>query len=104
MRTTAAVGQGPWFTGEYLAAGTAGHASAARTTRAAAPVRQAPAGDPNGALGSQSALDTGASRHGDAHAVTLNDRAPLRLVSGVAARADAAGTRDRHRDIPVFPG
>ncbi|GGJ20274.1 hypothetical protein GCM10010121_033980 [Streptomyces brasiliensis] len=69
-----------------------------------APTQPAPIGDPDGALGGQSAVDNGGSRHIDAHAVTLNDRAPLRLVPGAAARVDAPGTQDRHRDIPVFPG
>ncbi|WNM29733.1 hypothetical protein RKE30_04620 [Streptomyces sp. Li-HN-5-11] len=69
-----------------------------------APAHQAPNGDPNGALGDHSASGYGSSRHVDAHAVTHNDRAPLRLVPGAAACADASGTRDRHRDIPVFPG
>ncbi|MFL4948605.1 hypothetical protein ACJ6WE_14810 [Streptomyces sp. MMS24-I31] len=68
------------------------------------PAHQAPAGDANGVAGDHSAADSSTSRHADAHAVTLNDRAPLRLVHGTVARADAAGTRDRHRDIPVFPG
>ncbi|MFF4837680.1 hypothetical protein [Streptomyces sp. NPDC001315] len=69
----------------------------------AAPAHPAPTGDPDGALVNQSALDNGTSRHGDAHAVPPNRQAPLRLVPGTAARADAAGTRDRYRDIPVFP-
>ncbi|MET9383764.1 hypothetical protein ABZY09_22510 [Streptomyces sp. NPDC002928] len=69
----------------------------------AAPAYPAPTGDPNGALVNQSALDNGTSRHGDAHAVPPSLQAPLRLVPGTAARADAAGTRDRYRDIPVFP-
>ncbi|MFE4962255.1 hypothetical protein [Streptomyces sp. NPDC056660] len=68
-----------------------------------APSHPAPAGDPGGALG-KSVVDGGSSRHGDAYAVTFGDRAPLRLVPGAAARVDAAGTRDRYRDIPVFPG
>ncbi|MCZ0987409.1 hypothetical protein O1M54_20140 [Streptomyces diastatochromogenes] len=54
-------------------------------------------------LGKQAADGT-ASRHGDAYAVTLDGRAPLRLLPGTAARVDAPGTRERHRDIPVFPG
>ncbi|MDQ1048016.1 hypothetical protein [Streptomyces sp. V4I2] len=70
-----------------------------------APVHHAPPpGDPGGALSDKSAVDNGTPRHGDAHAVTDNSRAPLRLVAGVAARAVADGTRDRYRDIPVFPG
>lgn len=67
------------------------------------PSHPAPTGDPDGALG-KSAVDGGSSRHGDAYAVTFADRAPLRLVPGAAAHDDAAGTRDRYRDIPVFPG
>ncbi|MET8448445.1 hypothetical protein [Streptomyces sp. NPDC005209] len=68
-----------------------------------APTYPAPTGDLDGAPG-KAAVDGGGSRHGDVYAVTLNCRAPLRLVPGVAACVDAAGTRDRHRDIPVFPG
>ncbi|MFD8215836.1 hypothetical protein ACFV2U_19360 [Streptomyces sp. NPDC059697] len=68
------------------------------------PDRQAPPGDPTGALGGQSAVDNGTPRHGDPHAVTPSHRAPLRLGPGVPAAVTAAGTRDRHRDIPVFPG
>jgi hypothetical protein len=68
------------------------------------PDRQAPPGDPTGALGGQSAVDNGTPRHGDPQAVTPSHRAPLRLVPGVPAAVTAAGTRDRHRDIPVFPG
>ncbi|MEU0025199.1 hypothetical protein [Streptomyces sp. NPDC006335] len=69
-----------------------------------APAHQAPSDNPGGALGGKSAVDNGSSRHGDAHAITPDHRAPLRLVPGAAASVDAAGTRDRHRDIPVFPG
>lgn len=84
----------------------AAHPSAHRTTTstAHAPAHQAPSDNPGGALGGKSAVDNGSSRHGDAHAVTLDNRAPLRLVPGAAASVDVAGTRDRHRDIPVFPG
>lgn len=70
---------------------------------AQAPAQQAP-GDPAGELGRQSAVDNGAPRHGDAHAVTLDHRAPLRLVPGATAVVTADGTRDRYRDIPEFPG
>ncbi|MFF4273061.1 hypothetical protein [Streptomyces sp. NPDC001536] len=68
-----------------------------------APVRQAPGGDPGGALGNRPTADSGSSRHGDAHAVSLNHRTVVRLVAGAAVRADAFETRDRHRDIPVSP-
>ncbi|WP_327317345.1 hypothetical protein [Streptomyces sp. NBC_01235] len=76
----------------------------ARTGHDPAPVQHGPAGDRNGVLGDGAALDGGASRHGDAHAVTPYQRVPLRLVPGSAVRSDAAETRDRYRDIPVFPG
>ncbi|MGY6025593.1 hypothetical protein [Streptomyces spinosirectus] len=72
--------------------------------RAPAHPHPAPDSDPTDELVSHAAVDNGGSRHGDAHAVTLNHRAPLLLAPGSAARAGAAGTRDRHRDIPVFPG
>jgi hypothetical protein len=69
-----------------------------------APVHQVPDGDPTGALGRHSAVDNGSPRHGDAQAVALNERARPTLVPGAAADVTAAGTRDRHRDIPAFPG
>ncbi|WP_158681097.1 hypothetical protein [Streptomyces viridochromogenes] len=59
---------------------------------------------PDGTLGNRATVDNGAPRHGDAHAVTLSLRVPLRLVPDAAARSHAAGTRDSHRDIPLFPG
>lgn len=71
--------------------------------RAATPGGSAPAGDPDSALGNRSAADHGTPRHGDAHAVTVHHQVPLRLQPGAVARAAAAGTRDRHRDIPLFP-
>ncbi|MEU6176684.1 hypothetical protein [Streptomyces coeruleorubidus] len=64
----------------------------------------ASAGRPDGTLGNRTAADNGPSRHGDPHAVTLSNRAPLRLLPGVEARSRAADTRDGHRGIPVFPG
>lgn len=101
---TAAVSYGPRLTVVTLTSDRAAQAGGRGAARpVGAPTRPAPAGDPDGALG-KSAVDGAASRHGDAHAVTFVDRAPLRLVSGAAARADAAGTPDRYRDIPVFPG
>ncbi|MFF4904394.1 hypothetical protein ACFY2T_06000 [Streptomyces sp. NPDC001260] len=75
------------------AAGGAGHVQ----------VPQAPGGDPTGVLSNRSAVDSGTPRHGDAQAVALNQRAPLRLPFGAAARANGDATRDRHRDIPVSP-
>ncbi|MFJ4783086.1 hypothetical protein [Streptomyces sp. NPDC088794] len=90
-------------------AGAVGHVSApSRGQRVAgagyAPVHQAPGGDPSdGAAGSRSGVDGGSSRHGDAHAVALTHRVPLRFVAGAAGRSGAAEIRDRHRDIPVSP-
>ncbi|MEV6405908.1 hypothetical protein AB0M58_23525 [Streptomyces bobili] len=69
-----------------------------------APVRGTPVGLPDGSLGSASLVDSGGSRHADAHAVTPYHRVPLLLVPGSAVRTEAAGIRDRYRDIPVFPG
>ncbi|MGW1746103.1 hypothetical protein ACWCRD_10905 [Streptomyces sp. NPDC002092] len=68
------------------------------------PAHQTPDGDPAGVPANRAAVDNGTPRHGDAHAVALNHRPLVRLVPGAAVRAAAAGTRDRHRDIPVFPG
>ncbi|MER6628134.1 hypothetical protein ABT301_07825 [Streptomyces sp. NPDC000987] len=68
-----------------------------------APAHRAPSGDPAAALGDRAAVDSGTSRHGDASAVALNDRAPLRLVPGAIARSTTTQARDRHRDIPVSP-
>ncbi|OIK04949.1 hypothetical protein [Streptomyces monashensis] len=77
--------------------------TAGSTVAVAGPGRPAPAGTPNGVPGKQ-ATDGTASRHADAYAVTLGHHASLRLVSGTAVRTDAPRTRERHRDIPVFPG
>ncbi|MDQ0908198.1 hypothetical protein QFZ22_004183 [Streptomyces canus] len=97
---------GPRFAGHGTVTEAAVHSSGHRTTTstAHAPAHQAPSDNQGGALGGKSAVDNGSSRHGDAQAVTLDDRAPQRLVPGAAASVDAAATRDRHRDIPVFPG
>ncbi|MEU9990485.1 hypothetical protein AB0E10_27530 [Streptomyces sp. NPDC048045] len=97
-----ALAYGPGFT--RVSAQSAVHIRAQRTAVPVdAPAQPAPGGDTEGALGKQTA-DGSASRHGDAQAVTFDGRAPLRLLSGAAACADAPGTLERHRDIPVFPG
>lgn len=101
---------GPRFTGRFTVAESTAPGFAHRTFahRAAftvqAPAHPEPSDGQGGALGGKSAVDNGSSRHVDAHAVTLHHRAPLWFVAGAAAGVDAAGTRDRHRDIPVFPG
>ncbi|MCF4139977.1 hypothetical protein L1856_28900 [Streptomyces sp. Tue 6430] len=69
-----------------------------------APAERAPAGLPDGARAGVSQLDGGMPRHGDAYAVTSHQRVPLLSAPGSAVRTDAAGTEDRYRDIPVFPG
>lgn len=68
-----------------------------------APFQQPPGGEPDGMLGNRAATDQAGSRYGDAPALTPVHRAPLVLVPGAAARVDTAETRDRYRDIPVFP-
>lgn len=68
------------------------------------PAHQAPSDDPTGVPAHQSAGDNGGQRHGDAHAVTPHLRVPLRFVPGASAAVTVAKTRDRFRDIPVFPG
>lgn len=65
---------------------------------------QAPGGPPTGALGGHSAVDNGGPRHAEPHAVTSLHRAPLSLAPGAIAADVADGTRERHRDIPEFPG
>ncbi|WP_405647562.1 hypothetical protein [Streptomyces sp. NBC_00019] len=65
--------------------------------------QQTPGDDQSGALGNRATADSGSSRHGDAHAVSLNHRTAVRLVAGAAVCAEAFETRDRHRDIPVSP-
>ncbi|MFE6313017.1 hypothetical protein [Streptomyces rochei] len=113
-RTRAATGPatvacGP-LSGAYGASGTRSttHVAVDRTAPAPAaatpdPARQAPTGDPDGSLGTGAGADHGTPRHGDAHAVTPHHRIAFRLVPGALARAEAAGTRDRYRDIPVSP-
>ncbi|MFF4798198.1 hypothetical protein ACFY1U_07270 [Streptomyces sp. NPDC001351] len=109
-RRSAAAASGTAYGPRFVVDATAGDATAVRGggRRAAgagyAPARQAPDGDPAGVPANRAAVDNGTPRHGDAHAVALNHRPFMRLVSGAAVRAAAAGTRDRHRDIPVFPG
>lgn len=104
----AAVAYGPRFVAGVGVDGTASHAPASSGTHSSAPsgyapVQQVPVEHPGGVQGNRSAGDSSTPRHGDAHAVSLNPRAPLRLVPGAAARVEADGIQDRHRDIPVSP-
>ncbi|MFJ9000784.1 hypothetical protein ACIRG8_20840 [Streptomyces sp. NPDC102359] len=77
----------------------------APAARASSPqVPRTPAGGaPDGTLGSGSAVDQGTARHGDPGAVPAYRRPTPRLVPGATVRADAPGTRDHTRDVPVPP-
>ncbi|WP_326578435.1 hypothetical protein OG889_16550 [Streptomyces sp. NBC_00481] len=68
------------------------------------PAQQNPGGLPTGSLGRHSAVDNGGPRHAESYAVASPDPAPASLVPGAPATDAADGTRDRHRDIPEFPG
>ncbi|MEU0245767.1 hypothetical protein ABZ192_15780 [Streptomyces sp. NPDC006235] len=68
------------------------------------PGAHVPADRPGGTLGDWYTAHGGTSRHGDAYTVTPSPMAPLRLLPGVAAPSRTVGTRDSHRDIPLFPG
>lgn len=68
------------------------------------PAQQNPGGLPTGSLGWHSAVDNGGPRHAESYAVASPDPAPASLVPGAPATDAADGTRDRHRDIPEFPG
>ncbi|MFI5553310.1 hypothetical protein [Streptomyces sp. NPDC051738] len=95
---------GPWFVADAAVPNASVRGDAHRIAPSGfAPVQQAPAEHPGGVGGSRSAGDNNTPRHGDAHAVSLSQRAPLRLVPGAAARADVDEIQDRHGDIPVSP-
>ncbi|WP_128379124.1 hypothetical protein [Streptomyces cavernae] len=104
-RGAAPASYGPQFTGGWLLVPSA-HArpsgSPQRDTHR--PARQAPGEDPAGALGGRSAVDNGSTRHSDAHAVSFDQHMTVRLAYGAVARAAAHATRERHQDIPEFPG
>lgn len=68
------------------------------------PAQHSPDGLPTSALRRHSTVDNGGPRHAEPQAAASLDRAPLSLVPGVPADDAANGTRDRHRDIPEFPG
>ncbi|MEU5956904.1 hypothetical protein [Streptomyces sp. NPDC047525] len=61
-------------------------------------------GDPARTLGGQSAGDGSQTRHGDPCAASSYSRAPVRLLQGAGAGQVLAPIRERHRDIPEFPG
>ncbi|WP_037694320.1 hypothetical protein [Streptomyces scabiei] len=68
------------------------------------PAQHSPDGLPTSALRRHSTVDNGGPRHAEPQAAASLDRAPLSLVPGVPAADAVNGTRDRHRDIPEFPG
>ncbi|MFF1397090.1 hypothetical protein ACFVZD_25190 [Streptomyces sp. NPDC058287] len=59
---------------------------------------------PSGSAVGQSAGDGSSTRHSDLAAAAFGSGATARLLPGAAASSHAAPTRDRHRDIPEFPG
>ncbi|MFE6164469.1 hypothetical protein ACFQ7F_36775 [Streptomyces sp. NPDC056486] len=63
-----------------------------------------PPGDPARTLSGASAGDGSSTRHGDPCAASLESRAPVRLLQGAGAGQVHAPIRERHRDIPEFPG
>ncbi|MBD9701816.1 hypothetical protein IHE56_06865 [Streptomyces sp. ID01-12c] len=69
-----------------------------------APARQSQDGIPTGALGRHSAVDNGGPRHAESHALAALPHTPLSLVPGAPVTDAAGGTRERHREVPVFPG
>ncbi|MGW0709297.1 hypothetical protein ACWD4G_25640 [Streptomyces sp. NPDC002643] len=74
----------------------------ARSGRVPGP--QSPDELPSGGFGGHAGTDNGGPRHAEPHAVTSLHRAPLSLVRGAITTDVVDGTRDRHRDIPEFPG
>jgi hypothetical protein len=68
------------------------------------PAQRNPGGLPTGAHGRHSAVDSGGPRHVEASTVTSLDRTPLSVVPGAPAADAPDGIRDRHGDIPEFPG
>ncbi|ULR52936.1 hypothetical protein [Streptomyces deccanensis] len=68
------------------------------------PAQQNPDGLPTGTLGRHSAVDNHGPRHAEPHAVAALPSAPMSLMPGAPVADAADGTRDRHRDIPEFPG
>ncbi|WEH15741.1 hypothetical protein [Streptomyces sp. VNUA24] len=66
--------------------------------------RWSPGGPVTGVLGGRSAVDNGGPRHMEASTLTSLDRAPLGVVPGAPVTDAPDGVRDRHRDVPEFPG
>ena len=76
-----------------------------RTTAAKAARTPVPApAFPSGSTLGQSAGDGSSTRHCDLAAAAFGNGSTARLLAGPTASSRAAATRDRHRDIPEFPG
>lgn len=59
---------------------------------------------PSGSAVGQSAGDGSTTRHSDLAAAAFGSGATARLLPGATGSSHAVPTRDRHRDIPEFPG
>ncbi|MFF5361359.1 hypothetical protein ACFY4I_18505 [Streptomyces scabiei] len=79
-----------------------GAAAAASVVRVSA--QRSPGGLVTGVLGGRSAVDSGGPRHMEASALASLDQAPLSVVPGAPVTDAPDGVRDRHRDVPEFPG
>jgi hypothetical protein len=66
--------------------------------------QRSPGGPVTRVLGGRSAVDSGGPRHVKASTLASLDRAPWRVVPGTPASDASDGVRDRHRDVPEFPG
>lgn len=102
---TPAYGPASFVTGGSERAGHRGAPAHGGTSAVPSPVsrpaQQGPDGDPDGVPAS----DSGVSRHGDAQAVVTPFHRPVLWPAlGGAEDSDVVETRDRYRDVPVFPG
>ncbi|MER5259722.1 hypothetical protein [Streptomyces sp. NPDC002855] len=95
-------GATPYSIGQHARDGVS-FGEAHRTGQEPVPFTPAP-GDPARTLGGQSAGDGSSTRHGDPCAASPDGRAPVRLLQGAGAGQVSAPIRERHRDIPEFPG
>ncbi|MDX3516483.1 hypothetical protein [Streptomyces scabiei] len=77
----------------------AGDASVVRVS-----TQRSPGGLVARVVGGRSAVDSGGPRHMEASTLASLDRAPLSIVPGAPVTDVPDGVRDRHRDVPEFPG
>ncbi|MFD3576167.1 hypothetical protein [Streptomyces sp. NPDC058644] len=95
-------GATPYSIGQHARDGVS-FGEAHRTGQEPVPFTPAP-GDPARTLSGQSAGDGSSTRHGDPCAASPDGRAPVRLLQGAGDGQVSAPIRERHRDIPEFPG